>query len=127
MFKDTTVINGFSVNNIEEAKEFYGNTLGFMYDEGAGDILTLQFVNGGSTFVYPKEDHQPATFTIMNIMVEDIEKAVDGLAAKGVQFEHYEGMQLDEKGIAWGKKVNMGPNIAWFKDPAGNILSVLEK
>lgn len=126
MFKDTAVINGFSVNNTEEAKEFYGDTLGFVYDEGMGGIVTLQFVNGGSTFIYPKEDHQPATYTIMNIMVDDIEKAVDDLTAKGVQFEHYDGMQLDEKGIAWGKKVNMGPNIAWFKDPAGNILSVLE-
>lgn len=127
MFKDNTVVNGFSVNDTEKAKEFYGNTLGFAYDEGMGGILTLHFVNGGSTFVYPKENHEPATFTIMNIIVEDIAKAVDDLTAKGVEFEHYDGeLQTDEKGIAWGKKVNMGPNIAWFKDPAGNILSVLE-
>jgi catechol 2,3-dioxygenase-like lactoylglutathione lyase family enzyme len=126
MFKDSAVINGFSVSDTEKAKNFYGTVLGLAYDEGMGGILTLHFVNGGSTFVYPKENHEPATFTIMNIIVEDIEKAVDGLTAKGVQFERYDGMQLDEKGIAWGKKVNMGPNIAWFKDPFGNILSLLE-
>jgi len=126
MFKDTTVINGFSVGDTETAKKFYGDVLGLAYDEGMGGILTLRFVNGGSTFVYPKEHHEPATFTIMNFMVDDIEKVVDDLIAKGVEFEHYDDMQLDEKGIAWGKKVNQGPNIAWFKDPFGNVLSVLE-
>lgn len=127
MFKDSTVVSGFSVTDTEKAKEFYGNTLGFMYDEGAGGILTLQFVNGGSAFVYPKKDHQAATFTIMNIIVEDIAKSVDDLIAKGVKFEHYDGeFGTDEKGIAWGKERNMGPNIAWFKDPFGNILSLLE-
>jgi predicted enzyme related to lactoylglutathione lyase len=126
MFKDSVVINGFSVDDIEVAKKFYGETLGFHYEEGMG-ILTLKFSNGGRTFIYPKENHQPATFTIMNVLVDDIEKAVDSLSAKGVAFEHYDGqMHTDEKGIAWGKKVNMGPNIAWFKDPAGNILSLLE-
>ncbi len=124
MFKDTPVINGFSTNDIAEAKKFYGEILGFSIEENSGGILTLQFVNGGRTFIYPKPDHQPATFTIMNIMVDDIEESVDGLTAKGVSFEHYD--MTDEKGIAWGKKANMGPNIAWFKDPAGNILSLLE-
>jgi predicted enzyme related to lactoylglutathione lyase len=127
MFKDTPVVNGFSTNDIVKAKEFYGTTLGFTMEESGGGILALQFANGGRTFVYPKPNHEPATFTIMNIMVDDIEKAVDDLTAQGVEFEHYDGeMQTDEKGIAWGEKVNMGPNIAWFKDPAGNILSVLE-
>lgn len=127
MFKDTPVINGFSTGDIKKAKDFYGGTLGFTVEENEGGILTLHFTGGGKTFVYPKPNHQPATFTIMNIMVEDIEEAVDGLLSKGVAFEHYDGdIHTDEKGIAWGKKVNMGPNIAWFKDPAGNILSLLE-
>jgi len=127
MFKDTPVVNGFSTDDIAKAKEFYGSTLGFAVEENGGGILTLQFTNGGRTFIYPKPNHQPATYTIMNIMVDDIEEAVDGLIAKGVVFEHYDGeLHTDDKGIAWGKKSNMGPNIAWFKDPAGNILSLLE-
>jgi len=126
MFQDTPVVNGFSTDDIAKAKDFYANTLGFTVEENGGGILTLHFVNGGRTFVYPKPDHQPATFTIMNIMVEDIEQSVDALIAKGVTFEHYDGSHADEKGIVWGKKANQGPNIAWFKDPAGNILSVLE-
>jgi len=126
MFKDTPVVNGFSTNDITKAKEFYGSTLGFELEENMG-ILTLQFAGGGRTFVYPKPNHQPATFTIMNIIVKDIEQAVDELAAKGVEFEHYDGeIKTDDKGIAWGKKIDMGPNIAWFKDPAGNTLSILE-
>ena len=127
MFKDTPVVNGFSTDDIAKAKEFYGSVLGFSVEQNDGGILTLQFSNGGRTFIYPKPDHQPATFTIMNIIVSDIAAAVDELTAKGVAFEHYSGeLQTDEKGIAWGKKANMGPNIAWFKDPAGNILSLLE-
>ena len=126
MFKDTPVVNGFSTNDTAKAKEFYGSTLGFDVEENMGGILTLQFVNGGRTLVYPKSNHEPATFTVMNIIVTDIEKSVDELSAKGVKFERYPDMQLDDKGIAWGKKANMGPNIAWFKDPAGNILSLLE-
>lgn len=126
MFKDTPVISGFSTNDIAEAKRFYADILGFTVEERMG-ILTLHFVNGGSTFVYPKPNHEPASFTVLNILVDDIEKAVDELTAKGVVFEQYDGdMKTDEKGIAWGKKADMGPNIAWFKDPAGNILSVLE-
>lgn len=129
MFKNAPVISGFSTNDTEETKRFYGDILGLDYEEGMGGIVTLRFVNGGSTFIYPKENHEPATFTVLNIIVEDIEKAVDELSGKGVGFEHYDSDQFstDEKGIAWGKKVNMGPNIAWFKDPAGNILSLLEE
>jgi len=126
MFKDAPVVNGFSTDDIAKAKTFYGSTLGFDLEENNG-ILTLHFAKGGRTFVYPKPNHQPATFTIMNIIVTDIEKAVDDLTAQGVAFEHYDGdIKTDKKGIAWGKKANMGPNIAWFKDPAGNILSLLE-
>jgi len=127
MFKDSVIINGFSVRDTTEAKRFYGETLGLEHEEGMGGILTLKFANGGRTFVYPKPNHEPATFTVMNIIVSDIEKAVDDLRAKSVTFEQYDGdLQTDEKGIAWGKKVNMGPNIAWFKDPSDNILSLLE-
>lgn len=116
MLKDTPVVNGFSTDDTAKAKEFYGSTLGFTVEEGMGGILTLQLVNGGRTFIYPKPNHEPATFTII----------VDELTAKDVEFEHYPDMHMDDKGIAWGKKANMGPNIAWFKDPAGNILSLLE-
>lgn len=126
MFKNTPVANGFSTNDTAKAKDFYANVLGFTVDEGDGGILTLRFVNGGETFIYPKPNHEPATYTIMNILVDDIEQSVDALIAKGVTFEQYSDLQTDEKGIAWGKKANMGPNIAWFKDPAGNILSLLE-
>ncbi|HEV7121660.1 MAG TPA: VOC family protein, partial [Candidatus Paceibacterota bacterium] len=87
--------------------------------------LELQFGNGTSVFVYPKPDHVPAAFTILNFRVEDIDAAVDALAAAGISTERYDGMHQDEKGIARGKAAGMGPDIAWFKDPAGNILSVL--
>ena len=88
--------------------------------------LEVSLPSGGSVFVYLKADHQPATFTILNFVVEDIDAAVDELKGKGVEFEIYEEMQQDEKGIARGKSQNRGPDIAWFKDPAGNILSVLQ-
>jgi hypothetical protein len=89
--------------------------------------LTLALPNGGQIFVYPKPDHQPATFTILNFVVNDVDEAVEELKNRGVTFEHYEGeLSTDEKGIARGRAAGMGPDIAWFKDPAGNILSVLE-
>lgn len=125
MLKDSKAFSGFSVDDIEAAKKFYSVTLGLEVNEDNG-MLGLHLGSDADVMVYPKDNHVPATFTILNFPVEDIETAVDGLAALGVTFEHYEDMQTDEKGIAWGKKSNMGPNIAWFKDPAGNILSVLE-
>ncbi len=117
--------SSFSVNDIEKAKEFYASKLGLdVSDEEEG--LKLQ-IDGLHAFIYPKDDHAPATFTILNFMVDDIDKAVDELAKRGVQFESYEGeMKTDEKGIFRGADSGHGPNIAWFKDPAGNILSVLE-
>ena len=121
MFKDTNAFSGFSSNDIPATKRFYGETLGLDVSEEMGG-LGLHLAGGGEVFVYPKEDHVPATFTVLNFPVDDIEAAVDRLTAAGVTFERYEGFEQDEKGIARGDE---GPAIAWFKDPAGNILSVL--
>jgi catechol 2,3-dioxygenase-like lactoylglutathione lyase family enzyme len=123
MLKDTKAFSGFSVDDIPRAKEFYGETLGLDVSEENG-MLTLQIAGDRPTLVYPKPNHEPASFTILNFPVEDIEAAVDGLAERGVSFERYEGteMETDEKGIFRGG----GPLIAWFKDPAGNVLAVLE-
>jgi predicted enzyme related to lactoylglutathione lyase len=123
MLGDSYAFSGFSTNDIAKAKEFYGETLGLDAKENDMGILTLTLKSGGSVIIYPKgEAHQPATFTVLNFPVDDVEKTVDELAAKGVQFEQYPDLGTDEKGIARGQ----GPTIAWFKDPAGNILSVLE-
>ncbi len=126
MFKAKAAFSGFSVDGLAKAKEFYTQTLGLKVDD-QGIGLRLHLPDGGTVFVYPKEDHQPATFTILNFEVDDIDKAVDELTNRGVQFEHYEGdLKTDEKGILRGLSQNMGPDIAWFKDPAGNILSVIQ-
>jgi catechol 2,3-dioxygenase-like lactoylglutathione lyase family enzyme len=126
MFKAKAAFSGFSVDDLAKTKEFYTKTLGLeVDDQGIG--LRLHLPDGGTVFVYPKEDHQPATFTILNFDVDNIDEAVDELTNRGVQFEHYEGdLKTDEKGILRGLSQNMGPDIAWFKDPAGNILSVIE-
>jgi catechol 2,3-dioxygenase-like lactoylglutathione lyase family enzyme len=123
MFEKSKAFSGFSVDDITTAARFYGETLGIRVSEKDG-MLTLHLAGDRDTLVYPKSDHVPATFTILNFPVEDIEQAVDDLAAAGVEFERYDGMEQDERGIARG---GGGPNIAWFKDPAGNILSVLEQ
>ena len=123
MFKDSHAFSGFSTNDIAKAKEFYGKTLGLQVTEDAGmGMLTLHLAGGGNVLIYPKDNHEPATFTVLNFEVSDIDAAVDDLAAKGVAFEHYEGAGQDAKGIAR----QYPPPIAWFKDPAGNIVSVLE-
>jgi catechol 2,3-dioxygenase-like lactoylglutathione lyase family enzyme len=122
MFKDTRAFSGFSVDDVQKAKAFYGQTLGLEVSEAEGD-LELHIAGGARILVYPKPDHTPATFTILNFPVDDIDRAVDELTRAGVRFEVYnEGdLKTDEKGIFRG-----GPRIAWFKDPAGNVLSVLE-
>ena len=124
MFKDTKAFSGFSVNDLQKAKEFYGQTLGLEVSEANG-LLHLRIAGGTNILVYPKENHTPATFTILNFPVDNIEQAVDELTRRGVRFESYHegGLVTDEKGIARGG----GPKIAWFKDSAGNILSVLEE
>jgi predicted enzyme related to lactoylglutathione lyase len=123
MFENARAFGGFSVNDIAEAKRFYGDTLGLKVSEANG-MLTLHIAGGGDILVYPKDDHTPASFTILNFAVDDIEAAVDALTGRGVRFEHYTGPEIetDEKGIFRGG----GPLIAWFKDPAGNVLSVLQ-
>jgi catechol 2,3-dioxygenase-like lactoylglutathione lyase family enzyme len=125
MLKAKGVFSGFSVDDLDKAKEFYTKTLGLELED---DKMGLQFKlpGGGSHFIYPKEDHKPASFTVLNFVVSDIDDAVDELIKHGVEFEKYEGFHQDEKGIARGKSANQGPDIAWFKDPAGNILSILE-
>jgi catechol 2,3-dioxygenase-like lactoylglutathione lyase family enzyme len=123
MLRDAKAFSGFSVDDLEKAKEFYGGTLGLEVSEEHG-LLNLQLAGGTTVLVYPKPDHAPATFTILNFPVESVERTVDELTAAGVRFEVYDvpGLTTDEKGIARGQ----GPTIAWFTDPAGNILSVLE-
>jgi len=127
MLKDSYAFSGFSTNDIAKTKDFYANTLGLNVEElpAPMEMHRLHFASGGSVIIYPKQDHQPATFTVLNFPVANIDDAVDELAGKGVVFEQYDGM-TDEKGIARGLSANRGPDIAWFKDPAGNILSVLQ-
>jgi catechol 2,3-dioxygenase-like lactoylglutathione lyase family enzyme len=122
MFTNTKAFSGFAVDDIAEARRFYGETLGLMTSEEHG-LLTLHLAGDRDTLVYPKPDHTPASYTILNFPVDDIESAVDELSARGVTFERYEGADQDEKGIFHGG----GPLIAWFKDPAGNVLSVLQE
>lgn len=126
MFKADAAFSGFSVDDLSRARDFYTSRLGLeIEDEAMG--LMLRLPGGGKVFVYHKADHVPATFTILNFAVDDIDAAVDDLTEQGVRFERYEqGPKADEKGILRGKAVNMGPDIAWFKDPAGNVLSVLQ-
>jgi catechol 2,3-dioxygenase-like lactoylglutathione lyase family enzyme len=124
MFKQTRAFSGFSVNDLAAARQFYGNTLGLEVEENPQG-LRLKIAGGNAVFVYSKGDHIPATYTMLNFPVEDIDKAVDELTGKGIKFEHY-GKFTDARGIARGISNNQGPDIAWFKDPAGNILSVLQ-
>ena len=126
MLTDSKAFSGFAVDDLQKANEFYEQTLGLrttMHDVTDG-LLTLHLAGDRDTFVYPKPDFEPATYTILNFPVEDVEATVDELTARGVEFERYEGFDQDEKGIASG---GGGPTIAWFKDPAGNILSVLDR
>ena len=124
MLTDSAAFSGFAVPDIEAARQFYGDTLGLRTEvnQEMGGMLTLHLGGGKDVLVYPKPDHTPATYTVLNFPVDDVEREVDELSAKGVRFERYEGFEQDEKGIARG----MGPAIAWFTDPAGNVLSVLQ-
>ena len=125
MFTHSRAFSGFSVDDIASARTFYGETLGIEVSEANG-MLTLHLAGGGTVLIYPKEGHEPASFTVLNLPVDDIDAAVDALAARGVAFERYEGMPHDDKGIVRPPLPEYGPPIAWFKDPAGNILSVLQ-
>src|ERR1700730_11122326 len=116
MLKAKTAFGGFSVDNSTKAKEFYANTLGLQVDDEAAGLIRLHLPGGGAMVVYAKDDHQPATFTVLNLEVDDVEAAVDELANLGVQFEHYEGeLKTDEKSILRGRERNFGPDIACFK------------
>ena len=127
MLKDSKAFSSFSVDDLKKAKEFYGKKLGLEISE-TKEGLGLQIAGGGKVFLYSKANHTPASFTVLNFPVDDIEQAVDKLVGVGVRFESYEGdMKTDNKGIFRGADRGEGPNIAWFKDPAGNILSVLEQ
>ena len=121
MLSDSKAFSGFAVDDIDAARRFYGETLGLRISEENG-MLTLHIAGDRPTLVYPKDDHTPAEFTILNFPVDDVDAAVDALAARGVQFERYDGFGQDEKGIMR----DQGPPIAWFKDPAGNVLSVIQ-
>jgi predicted enzyme related to lactoylglutathione lyase len=128
MFKALAAFSGFSVDDLAKAKHFYTQTLGLtLDDEEMG--LQLQLPNGGQLFIYQKDNHQAATFTVLNFVVDDIDKAIDELEKLGVSFERYDNMPgpQDEKGVLRGIAAHQGPDIAWFKDPAGNILSVLQE
>ncbi|HEV8590995.1 MAG TPA: VOC family protein [Pyrinomonadaceae bacterium] len=127
--KDSQAFSGFSVSDISKAKEFYGETLGLEVNEDKGmGILILKLAGGNDVFVYPKDNHEPATFTILNFPVDDIDEAVDELSGTGITFEHYSELNTDEKGISRGDGGSKGPvGIAWFKDPAGNILSLIQE
>ena len=122
MFAETKAYSGFAVDDLDRARQFYGETLGLpitVVEEG--NLITLELAGGRDTIVYHSPTFSPGSYTILNFEVEDIEAAVGELASRGVEFERYEGMEQDEKGIA-----HVGPDIAWFKDPAGNILSVIQ-
>ncbi len=124
MLKESKAFSGFSVNDIQKAKDFYGRTLGLQVSESHG-LLTLQLAGGNKVLIYPKVNHAPATFTVLNFPVENVDESVDELAKRGVRFEIYDesDIKTDEKRIMRGN----GPTIAWFKDPAGNVLSVIEE
>ena len=122
IFKNTKAFSSFSVNDLEEAKKFYGQTLGLEVSESE-EGLNLQIKGGNDVFIYPKPDHVPATFTVLNFEVDDVDRTADELSKLGIRFQIYNNGELktDDKGIFQGK-----PKIAWFKDPAGNFLSILE-
>ncbi|MGK5673563.1 VOC family protein [Micromonospora sp. URMC 106] len=124
MFTDTKAMSSFAVDDVDRAQRFYADTLGLRVsrDDAMGGLLTLHVAGDRDILVYPKEDHTPATYTVLNFPVDDIDRAVDELAGRGVRFERYPGMPQDEKGVMRDN----GPSIAWFTDPAGNILSVLQ-
>lgn len=124
MLESSKAFSGFSVNDVPKAKTFYERMLGLKVSEDHG-MLTLHLKGGGEVLVYPKPNHTPASFTVLNFPVEDVDKTVDDLASRGVKFEHYDsdGIKTDTKGVMR----NNGPTIAWFKDPAGNVMSVLDE
>ncbi|MDX3534187.1 VOC family protein [Streptomyces sp. MB09-01] len=126
MFADTKAFSGFSVDDLDKAKEFYEGTLGLRVSEDKDmGMLSLHLAGDTTVLVYQKDNHEAASFTILNFPVDDVDRAVDELTARGVRFERYDGFDTDDKGIVRPK--GNEPTIAWFKDPAGNVLSVLNE
>ena len=123
MLENSHAFSGFAVDDVEKAEEFYGETLGLKVSKQGEELLQLDLAGDRPTLIYPKPDFTPATYTILNFPVDDVDATVEGLTSRGVAFERYDGFDQDEKGVSTG---GPGPRIAWFKDPAGNILSVLE-
>ena len=123
MLKESKAFSSFSVNDLQEAKNFYADILQLHVADNPMGLIELHFGEDQKTLIYPKSDHQPATFTVLNFPVDNIEKTVDELTGKGIVFEQYDYLQTDEKGISRNPN---GPKVAWFKDPAGNILSIIE-
>jgi catechol 2,3-dioxygenase-like lactoylglutathione lyase family enzyme len=121
MLANTNAFSSFAVDDIDAARSFYSDTLGLNVTDGEMGFITLQLAGDRPTLVYPKPDFTPATYTVLNFQVDDVDAAVDELTARGVEFERYDGFEQDERGIARGE----GPDIAWFKDPAGNVVAVL--
>jgi predicted enzyme related to lactoylglutathione lyase len=126
MLKNAKTFSSFSVDDLEEARKFYGKTLGLKVEDAKEMEILWLHLEGSKIMVYPKPNHEPATFTVLNFVVDDVEKTVDSLTEKGIKFEQYDmkWIKTDEKGISHGG--DKGPTIAWFKDPAGNIISVLQ-
>jgi predicted enzyme related to lactoylglutathione lyase len=122
MFSNTPTFSSFAVDDLDAARSFYRDTLGVTVSDGPMGVLSLDLAEGRSTMIYPKPGFSPATYTVLNFAVDDVDAAVNELGSRGVEFERYDGLEQDEKGIARGQ----GPDIAWFKDPAGNILAVLK-
>jgi catechol 2,3-dioxygenase-like lactoylglutathione lyase family enzyme len=125
MKRTKSVFTSYSVTDLDRARDFYSNTLGLTVEKN-GMGLMLHLPGGGVVLLYPKENHKPATFTVLNFEVENIDEAVDSLMKKGIKFERYKGIPADEKGIARGFQANQGPDIAWFEDPDGNIIAVMQ-
>jgi catechol 2,3-dioxygenase-like lactoylglutathione lyase family enzyme len=125
MLTDAEAFSSFAVDDLARARDFYGRTLGLRISdvEGVAGIMQLQLAGGRDVLVYEKSDHTPATYTILNFRVPDVDAAVDELIGRGVSLERYEGFEQDERGVARGN----GPTIAWFTDPSGNVLAVLER
>lgn len=129
MLQDSATFSGFSVDSLDKAEEFYGKTLGLKLERDWMGIQ-LKLANEVGVFIYEKPDHQAANYTNLNFIVDDIDKAIDELTKKGIEFEQYDlgnGAKTDEKGVLRGRSADMGPDIAWFKDPAGNTLAILQQ
>lgn len=122
MLKVKDAFSSFSVTDIETAREFYQNILGLKVKDGIMGLLEIHVGKGQPVIIYPKADHVPASFTVLNLQVDDVDKSVDALNASNIAMEHYEGFEMDERGISRRR----GPAIAWFKDPFGNILSLIQ-